>query len=85
MWPTSTSLRGESVEVDVLEVPVQLVAGHQVARGADRVDLPVVEQDDLIASPEGRQAVRQEDQGAGFRHPVDRVVDQRLDRRRRSG
>ena len=60
----------ELVELDVLEVAVELALVLELPRLADRLDPAVVQDDDLIARPDRREPVRQDDQGAALRQPA---------------
>ena len=69
----------ELVELDILKVTIKLALGLELPGLAGRLDPAVVENDDLLARPDCREPVGQDDQGAAFREPLDGVVDQVLD------
>ena len=65
----------------------QLALGLELPGLADRLDPAVVEDDDLVARPDRREPVGQDDQRPALGEAGDRVVDQVLDvvvERRRS-
>ena len=67
---------GELVELDVQDVAEELALGLELARGADLLDPAVVQDDDLVARPDRREPVGEDDQRAALGEPAERVVDQ---------
>src|SRR5262245_21410390 len=68
----------ELVELQVLQVPVQIAAGEQVAVLAHGFDAALVEQEHAVAVADRRQAMRQEDRRASGQNAGKRVVEEVL-------
>ena len=66
---------GVLVELHVEQVPVELALGLELGRGADVLEPAVVQDDDLVAGADGREAVGQEDQRPAQGQPGERVVE----------
>src|SRR5947209_7350391 len=71
-------LLGHLVELQVVQVPVQRVMAEQFLVDAGRRHAPLVEQDQLVARADGRDAVRQKDRRPPRQEARQRVVEQRL-------
>ena len=66
------------VRVAVDQGGVVTAKGEQAVVGAALGDLAVVEDDDLVGVPDGRQAVRDRDRGAARARGVDGLLDRLL-------
>ena len=69
---------GELVEFDILQMSIDLAFALKRARRADGLDTAVMQDDDLRARADGRESVREENQGPALPEAGNRVVDEIL-------
>src|SRR5262249_13179775 len=69
---------GKFVELQVLEVAIQLALRQQLLVVSGRLDPAAVQQKDAIATANGREAVRQEDDRSSGQNASKRVIQQGL-------